>query len=357
MLSRLGGAGCFLFAATGEDWTADGSAILGSISDDPYDIRTFVRVLCPDDGYAHLGTELISTTENTLAERGYLCNPYETTRAVNEAGLAFTCAGVFEHPDVTPSSDPGLFMEATSGMLRVCANVDEAIAHLNSVGCTSPAWNVLLADSSGTIAQVEIGKAGFSVVGKHTASNPGMLASVNCYVAFAEHNDTASLISNLENNNLCRLERGEQLALDTKGTISSTALGNILSDHMNSDRDPNDNPVLNAWGYSICNHGTRGADSYPHEDLPWGTVSAEILEPSERRLWYAYGWPCGGQPEHGDQIFQEHSWGRFVPFVLEDGARAGAYTTPEGVITALGVRNTSGAPVVPASPLPLSTVS
>ena len=33
--------GCFLIGVTGNAYTADGEALLGSITDDPYDIRTF----------------------------------------------------------------------------------------------------------------------------------------------------------------------------------------------------------------------------------------------------------------------------------------------------------------------------
>ncbi|MEX2375352.1 MAG: hypothetical protein WD942_07165 [Dehalococcoidia bacterium] len=340
--------GCFLIGATGEGWTEDGCAILGSVSDDPYDIRTFVRVIRPDEGYVHLGTELISTTEHTLEERGYLCKPYETTRAVNEAGLAFTCAGVFERSDLVPASEPSEFMEATSGMLRVCADVDEAIAHLRGIAFTTLAWNVLLADATGAIAQVEIGRAGFSVVGKHMPSDPGVLITVNCYVNLAEFNDDASLITNLANNNACRFERGQHLAHNTKGAISARTIADMLADHANADRDPLSNPVLDAWGYSICNHGTRGTDTYPYENLPWGTVSAEILEPRDRRLWYAYGWPCGSPAEHGDQLLQPNSWGRFLPFVLDD-TRPGACTTPSGEITPFGVRYVHGSPIAPVT--------
>ncbi|MEM8680612.1 MAG: hypothetical protein AAGF97_14790, partial [Planctomycetota bacterium] len=90
------GMGCFLIGATGDGITVKGDALLGSVSDDPYDVRTFVRVINPPSFPAHVGTELISTSGHTLLERGYFADPGETTRGVNEAGLAFTCAMVFE---------------------------------------------------------------------------------------------------------------------------------------------------------------------------------------------------------------------------------------------------------------------
>lgn len=74
-------------------------------------------------------------------------------------------------------------------------------------------------------------------------------------------------------------------------------------------------------GYSICNHGTRHQETYPHEDLPWGTVSAEIMQPAQRLFWYAYGWPCGERPKYGDQIYQDRSWGSFLRVrILKGGA-------------------------------------
>jgi hypothetical protein len=71
-------------------------------------------------------------------------------------------------------------------------------------------------------------------------------------------------------------------------------------------------------------------------------VSAEIMQPSARVFWYAYGWPCGQQPEHGDQIYQDKSWGRFVPFDLASDEcklrEVTAITTTQGAITPAGCR-------------------
>ncbi len=70
--------GCFLIGVTGPGVSAHGQAIIGSVSDDPYDIRTFLRLVRPAGWQAHLGTELVSTTEHTLIERGYFARPGET---------------------------------------------------------------------------------------------------------------------------------------------------------------------------------------------------------------------------------------------------------------------------------------
>ena len=121
-------------------------------------------------------------------------------------------------------------------------------------------------------------------------------------------------VQNIKPKSLIHFSPPKQMAKELRGKLDVTVLARILSDHSNRERDPMDNPILEAWGYSICNHGTRHQDTYPHENLPWGTVSAEIMQPSKKLFWFAYGWPCGEQPEFGDQIHQEKSWGKFIPF-------------------------------------------
>jgi hypothetical protein len=66
------------------------------------------------------------------------------------------------------------------------------------------------------------------------------------------------------------------------------------------------------------------------------------MQPSARLFWYAYGWPCGEQPEFGDEMLQDKSWGEFVPFSLEGLDLANRdtidLTTEDGDVTAAGVQ-------------------
>ncbi len=39
--------GCFLIGVTGKGFSASGQALIGSVSDDPYDIRTFMKAVRP----------------------------------------------------------------------------------------------------------------------------------------------------------------------------------------------------------------------------------------------------------------------------------------------------------------------
>lgn len=55
-----GSMGCFLMGVTGRGVSANGEALIGSVSDDPYDVRTFLRQVKPAGWQAHIGTELVS---------------------------------------------------------------------------------------------------------------------------------------------------------------------------------------------------------------------------------------------------------------------------------------------------------
>ena len=344
MMSRKA-TGCFLMGATGRGVTATGEALLGSVSDDPYDVRTYVRIVNPTGLQPHVGSELLSTTERTLVERGYFVDPGETTRGVNRAGLAYTCAMVFEKEDREKTRAATSFADFASALMTKCETVDDAITMFESAGSSTPPFSVLLADAQGVLAHLEVGAYGVHVNHRYTRDEPGMVFAVNCYLSqpLVGYNTPESVIENRKNNNMARRERGKELAQQYKGALDVTDLARILSDHGNRQRDPLDNPLLPAWGYSICNHGTRGTDSYPHEDLPWGTVSAEIMQPAARLFWYAYGWPCGAKPEHGDQIFQQRSWGKFVPFGLDGDhwrqQEITELTTTDGEITPAGRRS------------------
>jgi hypothetical protein len=338
--------GCFLIGVTGPGVSARGEALIGSVSDDPYDIRTFLKLVKPAGFQAHLGTELISTTEHTLTERGYFAHPGETTRGLNKSGLAFTCAMVFEKESTEKTSQAILFADLTHKMMLQCETVVDAIDLFHSAGATTPAYSVLLADARGDLAHMEVGTFGISVNHHYSHQNPGMVFAVNCYLSqkLVNHNDPKSVIEDRENNNQARRERGQQLARELRGALDVAALVRILSDHANGERDPLDNPLLEAWGYSICNHGTRHQDTYPPENLPWGTVSAEIMQPSQKLFWYAYGWPCGRKPEYGDQIYQDNSWGKFLPFGFPGRSGEEEVTvlvTTEGEITPAGSQSQS----------------
>ncbi len=312
--------GCFLIGVTGRGCTTNGEALLGSVSDDPYDVRTFVRIVHPEKGIAHVGTELVVTRPPSFAERGYFCEDGDTTRGVNAAGLSFTCALLFESETQPKNPHPISFSLLSRRLMNECRDVKEGIDLFRSAEAVSPPFSVLLADSEGAIAHLEAGSFGVELIDTFSKEKPGVVFAVNCYQSMdaMQYGDPKASRADPDNNNGCRLQNGQKLFEQWKGKIDVNAISRILSDHEERERDPLTNPLLEAWGFSICNHGTRqqnDKDAYP---LPWGTVSAEILQPSTRTLHYCYGWPCGEKPEYLDQFLQENSWGTFHPFTVDD---------------------------------------
>jgi len=327
--------GCFLIGVTGKEYTTSGEALLGSVSDDPYDVRTFVRSHHPQGRLSHVGTELVTTRPPSFAERGYFCQDGDTSRGVNSAGLAFTCAILFENETLPKKEKRISFSILTKEIMELCRNVPDALKHIQNAGAVEPPFSILLADSEGRIAHVEAGGFGVEVVHQFSTESPGAVFAVNCYQSkrSTKHNNPAAGSELSTNNNGVRLQRGQELSEKWKGRIDKEVLAKILSDHANRERDPETNPLLDAWGFSICNHGTRKSDQKSDRDLPWGTVSGEILQPKEKTLHYCYGWPCGEKPEFGDQLYQENSWGNFRPFTIRDnfqGGHVNMLTTPEG---------------------------
>ena len=325
--------GCFLIGVTGEGYTKEGGALLGSVSDDPYDVRTFVRSEHPRGLLAHVGTELVTTRPPTFEERGFFCREGETSRGVNAAGLAFNTALLFEDETQQKIPNQVSFSRLSKQMMETCHTVQEAIALIAQAPAVHPPVSLLLADRSGVIAHLEAGDFGVEVVQQYSKEKPGALFAVNCYQSSSKrpYNHPLAAADNSINNNGTRLQRGKELCEKWKGEIDVGVLAKILSDHANRERDPMTNPLLEAWGFSICNHGTRKSHDATTQPLPWGTVSAEILEPSTKTLFYCYGWPCGEKPECGDQLYQEQSWGAFHPFTIDqEASQQKVLTTPEG---------------------------
>jgi len=329
---------CFLIGATGPGVTATGEALLGCVSDDPYLFRTFVRVAQPVDGHAHVGTELVYATDSDM-EPPFKVEVGEASRGINSEGLAFVIALAVERPaDMEVESVP--FCQLSERMMNECSSVKDAIQLLQGIPSVSPAFSVLLADACGDLAHVEVGGFGTAVVAHFSKEKPGVAMAVNCYQSkeLQEFNDPAAELKAKQNNNGCRLARGRELAEQWRGQLDVEAFRAILSDHGNRERNPEENPLLKWWGYSICNHGTRKDHSYDANAAPWGTVSAEVFQPSRRALHYNYGWACGEKAEFGDQLFQSHSWDHFATFLSPaDGQLAGgrriACTTVTGDIT------------------------
>jgi hypothetical protein len=309
--------------ATGPGVTTTGEALIGGVSDDPYLFRTFVRVVQNPNTPAHIGTEL-RYVDDAPACHNHL-PPFEVeagqpSRGVNAAGLAFTCALVIEHVPQNNVVSSTTFAALSHRMMNECSFVEEVIVLFQAAGAITPAFSVLLADAAGDLAHIEVGTHGISVLHRYSRKQPGIVIAVNCYQSphLIPFNKPEAQLINDRNNNGFRLRRGWELAKQHRGAIDVDVIGKyFLSDHQNKHLDCANNPLIKWWGYSICNHGTN-RKLYDESEPSWGTVSAEILKPSRSALHYCYGWPCGEKPMYpDDQVYQNGSWGCFVPFTVK----------------------------------------
>ncbi len=345
---RLTG-GCSNVATVVADPGASPRWVIASVSDDPFDVRT--RVIVDRDGpLAYVSTELQPANATGMAERGYVVVEGERGRGVNEAGFALCWAYVDER-EIDPGSEGLTSGGFTRKLLAECPSVAAALEIIEAADRNfAGAW--FFADADGDFAQVEIGRSSFVVV-ERGAPRPGRFAvNVNCYQDPAMEGlqqAWGALDVDAAPNGARRAAAMAALgALGQPATLQDVA--GVLSDHEGADRPGAAEPwVFPSQGFSVCNHGTYGPGA-PEGAVAFGTVSAEILDPSTRTLWYCYGWPCGEREAARDQPFQERSWGRFLPFSL-DRLPAGAMTTIGGELTPDATRALDlGAVVEPVRP-------
>lgn len=331
---------CTTIGATGKG-VAGGGALVGSVSDDPYDIRTRVVVRRPQHGHAFIGTDLAPLESETSAAEYSASISGLPTRAVNDQGLAFTWALAFERRENAPSEGALKAQSLWTEVMTRCATVAEAVDLIErlprDIGAAA-----LLADAAGNLVRIEIGRRRVAVTDRLTPARGGFTVTVNCWTVLqAEDGEPGCSIEVASVPNRTRLSRAEALLRAADGAIDLAALRRVLTDHVHRDRFAGDNTMLRGHGFSICNHGSLHKPVFDKSDPAWGSVSAEIIDPTARVLWYAYGWPCGERPEHGDQLLQDRSWGCFIGFPLAELAE-GAYTTLTGKLTPLAARHFGG---------------
>lgn len=225
--------------------------------------------------------------------------------------------------------------------LSSARSVSHALELLSECGPRNFSGAYFLADAEGGFAQVEIGRDSFEVLGtEHTVAAAGAV-NVNCYQSpdmRPFEYPSGGLDDDDAPNRARHMAATESLAHlpDDAGPME---LAQLLSDHRGIERTAlTDEWVFRSQGYSICNHGRFDAEGSGRVEPGFGTVSAEILDPGRRTMWYCYGWPCGSEPASESQALQENSWGKFVAFALDD-LPDGQMTTLRGSITPLAVRH------------------
>jgi hypothetical protein len=328
---------CTNIGAAGDAVVPEGRVYIGSVSDDPYDIRTKLILRRPPGGHAFIGTHLAPLA--AASAQGYSDSVSGApTRGLNEQGLAFTWTLALEKAD---NGDPEGAMkphDVWAAVMTRCATVDEAIALLERLP-RGFAGAGMLADRDGRLALVEIGRKRINVTERRDRRAGGTAVNVNCWVGMqAEEGDPLCALDNPKVPNRSRYGRANELLAEAAGRIDLAAMARLLSDHAHKDRFAGENPWIPGHGYSICNHGSLRTAAFDPARPAWGSVSAEIIDPVGGVFWYAYGWPCGEAPEHGDQMLQERAWGSFLGFPVA-GLPEGDYTTLTGELTHLAARH------------------
>jgi hypothetical protein len=322
----IGTSGCTNIAVRGASLTLPSRWLLGSVSDDPYEVRTKVVVGKEQGGLKYVATELHSLRGQGIDGGGYVVKEGECTRGVNEAGLAFTWA--FAQELDPPTVVHGLRSDQFSRLLLTkCMSVDDALRATESAPRDFSAVS-FFTDSHGELAQVEIGRRAFTITKRFSADDHGVAVNVNCYQDMKEYQDPRGSMDLSSAPNASRFTAAMTRLAQIQSNAELGDVAGVLADHQNIESAPAREPwIWPGQGFSICNHGST-----------FGTVSAEIIDPISKTLWYCYGWPCGGMPTRKDQVHQERSWGRFLPFCV-DCLPVGCYTTLLGDLTALAVRH------------------
>jgi acyl-CoA:6-aminopenicillanic acid acyl transferase len=329
---------CTNIGATGRTVGGRGKVYIGSVSDDPYDIRTRVIVRRPKGGYGYVGTDLRPLGAAGSAAEYSASVSGAPTRGLNEKGLAFTWALAFEKPENKARTGALKPHDLWDAVMRKCDTVDEALDHLANMP-RDMGGVALLADRKGGLARAEIGRRKIEVTDRLSLQNGGATINVNCWTAMqATEGDLACSLDVPTVPNGSRYERARTRLGEVDGRIDFDAMTAILSDHGHKERFAGDNTMVRGHGFSICNHGSLRKPSFDADDPAWGSVSAEIIDPVGGVFWYAYGWPCGEASEYGDQMLQEHSWGTFLGFPVA-ALPEGAYTTLTGELTPLAIRH------------------
>lgn len=275
---------------------------VASTSDDQYRVRN--QLVCSSARpYGYVAVRMADDADRPWGSM--------LTRGINEAGLAFTYAAVSEAGfEECPPQDWSREMLSSAG------TVGEALEHFRREAGRVVPGNYLLTDASSAAVAVEIGleelsvreMAGDFLVCANTWRD--LATGVADWASATSDGRVASGISHLT-------------AVSTDGARSLFDLTRLHG----SPPGLGGSDDRAEYGATICNHGRTA-----------GTISAEIMEPAARRIWWTHGWPCGRRKGHEE--IERRPWGRYAAFdVAAVIARelGGDLTTLDGDLTALGV--------------------
>lgn len=274
------------------------SSFLASTSDDPYTVRNHVVVRSPAAGLRYVGT--VVTLAAGEAPWGGM-----VSRAMNEAGLAFTFSFVNPSPETetktTATGDAVAFSEGLAGRART---VVEALRYLRGGVPSGATGNYLLLDAQGTLAVVE------ASLDRTAVQRTDTVACTNRWSNASMPRHAPSVYS--APTSARRQARALELLVNTKTTGIDLALS-VLRDHAGQKGGAPE------YTDAICNHGRTD-----------GTISSEVIVPHQRTFLYRYGRPCGEDREG------LRAWPGYLALRLAE-LPDGALTTTDGSLTQAAV--------------------
>ncbi len=307
---------CTTAGATGSA-SADGCALIGSTSDDPFTTRTRLVVVAPQEGCKFIGAQIISGDTGMVPDFNNM-----HTRGLNDKGFAYTWSAARPDPDIEPLSSQAIgipFYQFGQLLLSQAKSVEDAIGLLESYP-RAIHGNFLFADAAGEVAQAEVSTRSLNI---ETRTSDGWVGRSNHWIS--PRMAQISQAPNASDSTVVRFDRISTLMEEGAGRVDPAFLASCFSDHA----------TLEETGWSICAHGH---EKNPGGNGRGGTVSSEIIQPSKGVMYYCYGWPCGGPVDHPEeQVYQDRSWGQYLSFKLED-LEPGEYVTADGRLTPLAIR-------------------
>ncbi len=233
--------------AAGAPLTADGHTLVAQTWDMNHSAAPYLVVVRrrPDDGPRTLSL----TTAGCLSLIG-----------MNEDGLAIG------NTNLTPTdARPGVFYLALIHEALRQRTLDRAVAAITEA-CRMSGHYYYLADAADQFVGLETMATRYAVM----SLTDGRICHTNHYL------DQAQVASGMTTapgaSSLSRQERGSELLAGLRGDVDDTSLSQVLSDHRGEN--------------CICRH--------VHEDTPWASLAAVVMEPATREVWVWDGPPCEG---------------------------------------------------------------
>ncbi len=247
--STVAGAGCTLFGVQGSR-TADGRPIIGQNVDLGPESRPYWIVL---DATLERGPRVLTATlAGMLAQEG-----------INSAGLAL-CGSMVRSSGWRTGYPTRKFLRR-----RVLeqASVDAAIEVIRTAPRRASSHNLLLADASGRVADVETTVDAVRVV----EPDGGVVAHANHYLSRDLEPENGGLGGYLAHT-ITRCDRMQGRLRQAEGPLTVGRLADFLRDHAGRSR-------------AVCRHAA--SDEFGLE-----TNVAVVSEPAARRIHVAFGPPC-----------------------------------------------------------------